>query len=404
MTQVETNAAMDDVTLDAWAAHARFKWQTSNSGPLAGLPFAVKDCIDIAGYPTGQGHPGWLAASEPASETAPPVSRLLDAGAVYVGKTQMDELGWSLNGVNHHYGIPLNPRAPDRIPGGSSSGSATLVAAGIVPFSLGADGGGSVRVPSSYCGLIGIRPTVGRVPWHGGDESSSLATVGWLAQDLDVFMRVSSVLLDGPVPPRPPSRLFRADDLFAEVDPGVEAALSEVTDRITNLCGGATGVDVAEGQLSEWRETYRVLQARNFWKNYGTWVSETHPVLGPDIAARFEMAAAVDDDRVAEAAATRKRICRRVWDLLDGDAVLVAPTTPGAALPRTSSISELEARRAQALKLTCTAGLATVPQLSLPLAELDGCPLGISLIAARGNEEILLQLARELKERPNEHR
>src|SRR3989442_12875541 len=135
----------------------------ASRGPLVGLTFAVKASYDVAGQRTGFGSPDWLRTHDPAGCTAPVVQRLLDAGAHLVGKTHTDELTWSLTGENAHYGAPVNVNAPGRIPGGSSSGSAAAVAGGLVDFALGSDTGGSVRAPSSFCGIYGIRPTHWRV-------------------------------------------------------------------------------------------------------------------------------------------------------------------------------------------------------------------------------------------------
>ena len=128
----------------------------TGSGPLDGLRFALKDLIDVAGMKTGCGNPSWRDSHPPAVAHAVCVEQLLRAGARCVGKTILDELAFSLIGENHFYGTPLNPEAPDRVPGGSSSGSASAVACGLVDFALGTDTGGSVRVPASNCGIYGF--------------------------------------------------------------------------------------------------------------------------------------------------------------------------------------------------------------------------------------------------------
>jgi amidase len=129
------------------------------SGPLAGLTAAVKDMYDVAGYVAGCGNPTWLATHQPATRNAGAVQAILDAGAAIVGKTICDEFFYSVTGANHHYGTPINARAPGRLPGGSSSGSASAVGAGLCDFALGSDTGGSVRVPASFNGIYGLRPT-----------------------------------------------------------------------------------------------------------------------------------------------------------------------------------------------------------------------------------------------------
>ena len=182
--------------LNAFCSHSTAALKGAPGGPLAGLTFAAKDLFDIAGHVTGAGNPDWLRLHTPAPRTAPVVQTLLDAGADMVGKTHTDELSRGIFGENAHYGTPTNPRAPGRVPGGSSSGSAAAVAGGLVDFALGTDTGGSVRIPASFCGIFGIRPTHGRLSLDGVvGQAPSFDTVGWLARDADLLARVGAVLL-----------------------------------------------------------------------------------------------------------------------------------------------------------------------------------------------------------------
>ncbi|MDQ2103939.1 amidase family protein, partial [Azospirillum isscasi] len=191
---------MPNDPLNAFVPHGLSEIPGAADGPLAGLRFAVKDLFHIAGLPTGAGNPDWLRTHEVPQETAPAVRRLLDAGARVAGKTLTDELAWSLAGENAHYGTPENPKAPGRIPGGSSSGSASAVAGGAVDFAIGTDTGGSIRLPASYCGLYGLRPTHGAVPLDGSVPlAPSFDTVGWFAREAALLRRVGAVLL----PPAP---------------------------------------------------------------------------------------------------------------------------------------------------------------------------------------------------------
>ena len=174
----------------------RFTLPPTRSGPLDGLTFAVKDLIDVAGHRTGCGNPTWLATHPPATVSAICVEQLLAAGARCEGKTITDEIAFSLLGENHHYGTPLNPAAPDRVPGGSSSGSASAVACGLVDFALGTDTGGSVRIPASNCGIWGLRPSHGFISVAGVMPlAPTLDTVGVFARDINVLERAAAVLL-----------------------------------------------------------------------------------------------------------------------------------------------------------------------------------------------------------------
>src|SRR3546814_654433 len=186
----------------AFITHAEVRIDGAADGPLAGVTFAAKDIFDTAGHVTGCGNPDWLRTHSPAVETAPVVHTLLEAGATLVGKTLTDEIAYSLNGENVHYGTPINVNAPGRIPGGSSNGSAAAVAGGLVDFALGSDTGGSVRVPASYCGIYGLRPTHDRISLDGVMPlAPSFDTVGWFAREADLIARVGQVLLDW----RPPT-------------------------------------------------------------------------------------------------------------------------------------------------------------------------------------------------------
>lgn len=386
-------------TYRAFTEHCRVRLAGAAAGPLAGLRFAVKDQFDVAGFPTGLGNPAWLRTSPVPSVTAEPVRELLDAGAVMVGKTHMDELGWSLNGINHHYGTPINAAAPARTPGGSSSGSAAVVAGGVVPFALGGDGGGSIRVPASYCGIYGIRPTVGRVGARPGPGDLGLATAGWLAADARILELVGSVLLDraAQAPPPSPSRLVYAEDLFGALDPGVADAMAAGVRRIASAGPGELSrVTVAGTELPKWRESYKLLQAGQFRRGFGAWVRNVRPEFGPDIAERFAWSQTLTDDDLDWAAEQRRTAVGRMRQLLPQGTVLVAPSAPGIAPLRTASMDELEERRAKAFLINVPTGLAGLPQVSLPLAHLDGCPLGVSLIAAPGADEMLLRFARRV--------
>ncbi len=196
-------------------------------GPFSGLCFAAKDNFDIQGHVTGAGNADWKRTHRAAAETASSVIRLIQCGATLAGKTQMNELAYGALGENQHYGTPINPRAPGRVPGGSSSGSASAVAGGLVDFALGSDSACSVRLPAALCGVFGFRPTLDRVSTRGlVPLSPSLDTVGWFARDPELLLKVGNVLLDEPrAETGPPQVALWADDAAALVDPAVLEAL-----------------------------------------------------------------------------------------------------------------------------------------------------------------------------------
>lgn len=383
--------------LGAFCRHTHVEMRGAASGPLAGLTFGLKDIFDVAGAKTGFGNPDWLRTHEPAKRTAPAAQMLLDAGAGLVGKTHTEEMAWSLTGENAHYGTPTNVRAPGRVPGGSSSGSAAAVAAGLVDFAIGSDTGGSVRLPASYCGILGMRPTHGRISLEAVCPlAPSFDTCGWFARDAAVFERVGRLLLRDTAPARKPGRLLVARDAFAYAEPAAAAALEPALNKLVALLGKAEDVTVGDESLDKWMDYFRFPQGTEAWAAHRDWVNSVKPRFGPAIQGRFDWARAIDPQAAARARARREEIAARMEAMLRDNAVLALPSAPGIALPRNSPLAEQDGLRARALPMLCIAGLARLPQVSLPLATLDGCPLGLSVIAACGNDTLLLELAKKL--------
>jgi amidase len=381
-------------TLNAFCRHTHVALRGSGRGPLAGLTFGVKDIYDIAGHRTGFGSPDWLRTHEAAARTAPVVQRLLEAGADAVGKTHTDELTYSLQGENAHYGTPVNVNAPGRIPGGSSSGSAAAVAGGLCDFALGSDTGGSVRAPASFCGVYGIRPTHGRISLEGACPlAASFDTCGWFARDPGVLERVGRVLF-ADAAAEAPRRPLMAQDAFSVAGAEVTQALEPAMGRVRALLGEPQAVTVAaEGLPDWWYQLFRILQGAEVWAQHGAWVTGVRPALGPGVRQRIEWTATIDPAEIPPAKARREEITQRMARMLGGGAVLMLPTLPGIAPPCNSAPAATEDLRARAMSLLCIAGLARLPQVTMPLARLDGCPLGLSLIGARGTDAMLLALA-----------
>ena len=387
------NSNFPNDPLGAFCTHTHAALKGSSRGPLAGLTLGVKDLYDIAGHKTGFGSPAWLATHEAARSTAAVVQQLLDAGADVIGKTHTDELAFSLNGENAHYGTPVNVNAPGRIPGGSSSGSAAAVAGGLCDFAIGTDTGGSVRAPASFCGIYGIRPTHGRVSLDGACPlAASFDTCGWFARDPALLARVGQVLL-GAAPPPQPGQLLLARDAFALAGDTITRALQPAIDRVSAVLGRAEPVTVSAEGLPQWFQVFRLLQGTEIWAQHGEWVKRVKPDFGPGVKERIQWTSTIDAKDVMSAKAKREDIARRMDALLAGDAVLMLPTVPGIAPLRDTPPAELDDFRGRAMGLLCIAGLARLPQVNLPLGRLDGCPLGLSLIARRGADEMLLRLA-----------
>ncbi len=367
-------------------------------GPLHGLCFGVKDIFDIAGHRTGFGSPTWLETHPPASGTASAVQCLLDAGADMAGKTLTDEMAYSLTGENIHYGTPVNANAPDRVPGGSSNGSASAVAGKLVDFALGTDCGGSVRLPASYCGILGMRPSLGRIPTDGiAPFSASFDVVGWFARDADLLERVGRLLMSDDAPAPRPRRLIVADDAFAQVEPRVSEALRPAVKRAAEIVGSNSRATVSSEGLPNWFETFRVIQASEIWANHGAWIGTAKPQLGRGIRERMEWASKVRPEDAERGRRQRLDIQARIDEILGEGDVLCLPTSPRVAPPRNTPTDDIEVSfRHQAMCLLCISGLGGLPQISLPLASLDGLPLGLSIVARRGDDTMLLALARRL--------
>jgi amidase len=376
---------------NAFCRHLEVDLEGSGAGSLLGCTFGVKDVFDIAGYRTGNGNPVWLETHPPAERTASSVERLLAAGAQMVGKTYSDEMAYSLNGENVHYGTPINPKAPGRIPGGSSSGSAAAVSGGLVDFALGTDCGGSVRLPASYCGIYGIRTTHGLVPADGVVPlAASFDTVGWFAREARLMCRIGDVLLPVAMP-FVPKRLLIATDAFAAVDPLIAAALTPGIKRAMAAMAKTTEVNVHSGNLAEWSAIFRVLQGAEISAQHGAWIDRYRPEFGPGIRERFAWTRTIDPAEVAAAKPKREAVAHHMDVLLGNDAMICLPTAPGAAPKLKTPTAELEAFRSRAFALLSIAGLARLPQINLPVGTVDSCPIGLSIIGPRGSDRGLLE-------------
>lgn len=366
----------------------------ASNGSLSGLTFAAKDVFDIAGHRTGAGNPDWLRTHPPATSTASSVQRLVDAGATLLGKTHTDELTFSLNGENYHYGTPVNTRAPGRIPGGSSSGSASAVAGGLVDFALGTDTGGSVRLPASNCGIYGFRPTHGRIPNdHVVPLAPSFDTVGWFARDAALLERVGLVLLADKRTDFGPLRFLLATDAFRLVFENIRPAMDSAIAVIAETLGPPHEMNLYSADTEGWMTSFRLLQGVEVWQSHGEWIRKNSPKFGPDIHDRFEWAASLDPEGLPAAQMIRTQLAEHLDKLLAEDGVLCIPSSPSIALQKDTGGEELEKFRGRALALLCVAGLAGLPQVSLPLAMFASCPLGISLIGPRDADARLLSLS-----------
>jgi len=385
--------APPDDRVNAYVPGPRLERAPLASGRLSGLAFAVKDLFDVAGSVTGYGNPDWARTHPMSTTTAPVVVALLQAGARLLGKTTTVELAYGLTGENVWYGTPVNPRAPDRFPGGSSCGSAAAVAAGLVDFALGSDTGGSVRIPASYCGLFGIRPSHGAVSLAGACPlAPSFDTAGWFARSASLLAGVGEILLpggrqavDGP--------LLLFEEAWINAEPAVAEALRPALERLEQVRSRAVGVRLVPEGVDSVFDHFRTVQAEEAWASLGNWIETVQPRFGPGIAERFAAARATDAGVAAPGHAFRRLLQARVRPLLAGGAVLVCPTSPCPAPLLTAGQPQQDAIRQATIGVTAIAGFCGLPEVTLPAGTADGAPVGLSLIAGRGQDRGLLAFA-----------
>lgn len=381
--------------LNAFLDLSNIPVSNAQSGPLAGLRLAVKDIYDVAGYRTGCGNPQKHREASPASATASAVQALLDSGARFVGKTQTDELAFSLMGLNAHFPSPVNPAAPDRVTGGSSSGSAAAVAGGLAEIAIGSDTGGSIRAPASFCGLIGLRTTHGRISLEGAMPlAPSLDTFGWFARDMATYEKVGTVLLDDDRQRHDLARALGLDALDRLVlGPQQADEYRAMVRTVASVLGAPRTVAPLSHSTDDLYWCFRKLQGYEAWQNHGAWISQGDRMLGPGVKERFEHGATID--LATARRETERRVSFRIElaDLLGEDGVLVLPTAPGAAPLKSASFDELQTYRERALRLLCLSGLSGFPQITLPLGKTDGAPFGLSLLGPENSDRQLLTLA-----------
>lgn len=369
----------------------------AEEGPLASYQFAIKDVFDLKGFRTQAGNPDYFAQSPVADTTAEAVSLLQQAGAKLVGKTHTDELGGSLFGINEHYGTPLNTRAPDRVPGGSSSGSASVVAANLVDFALGADTSGSVRAPASFCGLYGFRPTLGRISTKGVLPIAPLFdTVGVFARDSYVLSKVLAVY--GMTETIKIKGFKTVSPLMDRLPPFYRAAFGEDLHTIKELTSYETPLVLGEDTLKEWSKGVRTIAMHDLWQVHKSWILKENPSFGKLIHDRIEVARSISEEEYKMALTKAKEAKKRITDLLDDGEVLVFPTVHDIPPLVSSSVEQLKEFALKASQHTCLATLSGCPEITIPLQQRSqGATIGISFMAREGNDASLAHLAADIE-------
>ena len=373
---------------------------------LENVSIAIKDNIDVCGLKTGCGNPDFLSDFSPKvkTENAPLVEHLLREGGQIVGKTHMDELAWSLQGENYHYGTPRNERAIGRIPGGSSSGSASAVSRGLVDLAVGTDTAGSVRVPASFCGIYSIRMT------HNFDErlchegivplAKSFDVPGFFANDLEILLRATKAVLAFPNNNNSEEdryntnsddrikddvKFVKLEDAFALATEKTRVAIDAYLEK--HEIEYET-VKLEENQnILEWWDDFRVQQTDDVWKAHGDWIRKRNPKFGPGVHERFYGAEEVSEDtknveRAREMNRKRAEIIRNeVFRRRKSKTICIVPAAACAPPKLNEDASVVNDLRVKTLSLSSISGLTGLPQVVVPcVSNKNELPIGVGFI------------------------
>lgn len=363
-------------------------------GPLAGTVFAIKDVFKVLGSTYSNGHPKWLETHEPDDFTSSFIVKMLEAGADMVGKTVCDELCYSISGENWHYGSPINPHDPLRLTGGSSGGACAATAGGLVDFAFGSDCLGSVRVPASYNGILGMRPTYQRIKNDGeAPYCKSMDVLGYVAGNTDVFRKVSQEILGDDEKIVTYSKLLIAEDCFERVDSEVNEALKPAIAFFEKEIGSVEKVRVSLEGLDKWVKTFQVIQGYEVWESYGGWIRKYQPTLPPGQKQRLETASKITLQDYHDALQEKIQIKNRLDSLVEQDALLCLPTAASVAPLKSAGLKSITLERKISSSLLCISPLSGMPQVTLPMVQMDDLPLGISLIGPSGTDRQLVDLS-----------
>jgi len=344
-------------------------------GPLAGWTFAIKDLVAVAGHRTTAGS-AVRSDAAPETRTAPIVTQLEALGAAAVGSVALHEFAFGVTGVNHHAGTAPNPKAPDRVPGGSSSGSASAVAGGSARIAIGTDTGGSVRIPAAFCGIVGYKPSHGLYPAQGVFPlSATLDHVGLFANSMVDIATAHAALGHNVADPALPRRIGVAPSDLAAADPDVRGAVEAAIDRLRNA-----GVEVVDIDWPDPELTFVVSTAIMFSEAaaiHAPQVAAHRDRYGADILTRLSIGADLTGPEVASAHQLRRQLIAQVTATLTDVDAIVSPTTQIVApLLTEADDPSLPPRVVANTRLANVLGL---PAVSLPVAN-DGPPVGLHVL------------------------
>ena len=364
-------------------------------GLLSNLNFVLKDMCDVKNFKTSCGNPDFFKKCDFANDYAPFLKYLLNEGPVLKGITVCDEFFYSLIGENGHYGTPTNLNAPSCVPGGSSSGSAAALTTDLYDFSIGSDTGGSVRIPASFCGLIGMRPTHNRINTKGVyPMAPSFDTVGWFANNPEIFQKVGNVLLNNIERSNVDFKQYVvAEDLLELCDAEVQSNFNNyINVNIPNI----NKTRLSTNTKAIIADNFRILQGAEVKANIIPWIEKNKPNISPEIRSRIDMASKITDIEVNRALIFRKTLIDEIKKSLPEGTIAVFPTSPFSAPKSGQDDESLGSFRKRLMELTSVAGMTSRPQITIPRLKDKSGPVGISLLGWKYSDEILLNKLTEI--------
>ena len=361
-----------------------------NLGPLSDLTFVVKDMCEIKGFKSSCGNPDFYEKCEVASDFAPFLKNILNKGATLKGITICDEFFYSLIGENGHYGTPANLNAPGCVPGGSSSGSAAALTTNLYDFSIGSDTGGSVRVPASFCGLLGIRPTHNRINTKGVyPMAPTFDTIGWFAKDINTFKKIGFNILNQQDKSKSSFKDFViAEDILELANPNI---IHLFNNYINNSFPEIKKIRLSKQTKDVIADNFRILQGGEIVENVIPWILKNKPKISPEINNRIEMAIKITKDEINQAVKFRENLKKEIELTLPEGLIALFPTTPFSSPKCGQSDEQLSSYRKKLMEFTSIAGMTSRPQISIPKFKDNTGPIGISLLGWRYSDEILLE-------------
>lgn len=365
----------------------------TGTGLLNGLSFAVKDLCAIKGHVSSFGHSQWRKTHSPAKKNSSIVDTLLSEGSELVGTTKMDQLAYSIIGNIGEGTAPVNSKYPERFCGGSSSGSASAVAGGVVDFAIGSDTGGSIRIPAAACGIYGIRTTYDLIPKDGVIElANSADALGFFARSADMLKRVTAVFTDPSRGKIKFKKLLIPNNLPDYTDLGVEALKNEAIRLAKKHSLVIEEVDISKFVSGEVKDMFARNQSREIWKAHGEWIEENKSYLDDGVQARLDNCKRLSEDDKAVIRKDKNAYTQYGKDLqkfIGKGSILCLPILPVSGPNRNWSNEELLNFRSRAFMLIPPASVSGLPQVSAPIV---GASTNIGLIGPKYSDVQLIDL------------